>query len=62
MVISVKEVMESGHFYGQRDLPPEPLQVLSMNLVHFHSVLLVSVMNVRQAAAVRKDACVSDRL
>lgn len=30
MVISVEEVMESGHFYGLRDLPPEPLQLLNM--------------------------------
>lgn len=30
MVISVEEVMESGHFYGPQDLPPEPLQLLNM--------------------------------
>lgn len=26
MVITVEEVMESGHFYGSPDLPPEPFQ------------------------------------
>lgn len=26
MVITVQEVMESGHFYGSSDLPPEPFQ------------------------------------
>lgn len=30
MVISVEEVMESGHFYGWQDLPPEPLQAVNM--------------------------------
>lgn len=30
MVISVEEVMESGHFYGPQDLPPESLQLLNM--------------------------------
>ena len=30
MVISVEEVMESGHFYGPQDLPPELLQLVNM--------------------------------
>lgn len=30
MIISVEEVMESGHFYGPQYLPPEPLQLLNM--------------------------------
>lgn len=30
MVITVEEVMESGHFYGSPDLPPEPFKIVNM--------------------------------
>lgn len=35
MVISVEEVMESVHFYGVQDLPPESLQPVNMLIFLF---------------------------
>lgn len=50
MVISVEEVMESGHFYGLQDLPPQPLQLLNMLILFPFS--LVSLKNVYWKEAV----------
>lgn len=43
MVISVEEVMESGHFYGLQDLPPEPLQL--QNMLILSPFILISLKN-----------------
>lgn len=34
MVISVEEVVESGHFYGWQDLPPVSLQPANMLILY----------------------------
>lgn len=54
MVISVEEVMESGHFYGLQDLPPESLEPLNVLILFPFSLTCFSEECVLERGCVKR--------